>query len=234
MSSIRAQYQDGLLFLLHTRLAIIDLSDRATQPMSSADGRYHIVFNGEIYNYQDLRQRLTSKGHSFRTTSDTEVLLYLYVEYQEQITTLLTACSALRSSTRFTTVSLPPADRFGEKAFARLQGGTFCFASTLRALLLLPGGSSEVNLESILFLCWGNIAPDQSMFKGVQRTFPSHEPHDGPGWCEHQALLAGKGRQPGCRGRSRNPTPHPKPSGKKHRSAAGGGRAGGDFIERRG
>ena len=69
---------DKRLGLGHRRLAIIDLSDRASQPMTSECGRYVIVFNGEIYNYLDLRQELQSQGFLFRTTSDTETLLHLY------------------------------------------------------------------------------------------------------------------------------------------------------------
>lgn len=168
--------QTASSFLLHTRLAIIDLSDRATQPMSSADGRYHIVFNGEIYNYQDLRQRLASRGHSFRTTSDTEVLLYLYVEYQERMFDLIDGMFSFAIVDQVHNRLFAACDRFGEKPFYyRLQGGTFCFASTLKALLLLTGGSPEVNLESVTsFLCWGNIAPDQSMFKNIHRILPGH------------------------------------------------------------
>jgi asparagine synthase (glutamine-hydrolysing) len=70
--------QDGRLGLGHRRLSIIDLSDRAAQPMESADGKLVITFNGEIYNYKALRAELEAEGHVFRTQSDTEVLLHLY------------------------------------------------------------------------------------------------------------------------------------------------------------
>ena len=65
----------------HRRLSIIDLSDRASQPMTSDDGRFVVVFNGEIYNYPQLRTELETDGARFRTTSDTEVLLHLYARY---------------------------------------------------------------------------------------------------------------------------------------------------------
>ncbi len=71
---------DGRLALGHRRLAIIDLSERAAQPMKSTDGQLSIVFNGEIYNYKALRKQLERQGHRFRTQSDTEVLLHLYAE----------------------------------------------------------------------------------------------------------------------------------------------------------
>ena len=74
-------YVDGNLGLGHQRLSIIDLSEMGHQPMASEDGRYWIVFNGEIYNYVELRDQLIQKGHRFRSRSDTEVLLRLYLEY---------------------------------------------------------------------------------------------------------------------------------------------------------
>src|SRR5205823_26944 len=75
--------------LAHRRLAIIDLSDRGRQPMNSADGRFHIVFNGEIYNYKALRRNLEKVGHSFFSQSDTEVLLRLYEQYGREMVHML-------------------------------------------------------------------------------------------------------------------------------------------------
>lgn len=81
--------EDQRLALGHRRLSIIDLSDRATQPMATTDNRYAISFNGEIYNYRELRSQLESKGFQFRTTSDTEVLLHLYACEGAAMTTQL-------------------------------------------------------------------------------------------------------------------------------------------------
>src|ERR1700736_2282618 len=72
--------EDRRVGLGHRRLSIIDLSDAGTQPMTSADGRLTVTFNGEIYNYPAIRQRLEAKGAVFRSQTDTEVLLHLYTE----------------------------------------------------------------------------------------------------------------------------------------------------------
>src|SRR5204863_8906472 len=76
---------DGHIAMAHRRLAIIDLSDDAAQPMVSLDGRFVIVFNGEIYNHRQLRAELEADGERFRTRSDTEVLLHLYARFGERM-----------------------------------------------------------------------------------------------------------------------------------------------------
>jgi asparagine synthase (glutamine-hydrolysing) len=77
--------EDGRVGFGHRRLSIIDLSDVAAQPMSTADGAIVVTFNGEIYNYRELRSRLEAKGYVFRSSSDTEVLLHLYAERGEEM-----------------------------------------------------------------------------------------------------------------------------------------------------
>src|SRR5262245_22536270 len=77
--------QDGRIGFGHRRLSIIDLTEAGAQPMVSADGRLVVTFNGEIYNYRDLRQGLEAKGRIFHSNSDTEVLLHLYAEKGEEM-----------------------------------------------------------------------------------------------------------------------------------------------------
>ena len=86
---------DGRVGLAHRRLAIIDLSTAAAQPMVSADGKLRIVFNGEIYNYKLLRAELAGRGHKFRTSSDTEVLLALYRESGDEMVRALRGLSLI-------------------------------------------------------------------------------------------------------------------------------------------
>lgn len=83
----------------HRRLSIIELNERGAQPMASADGARVVVFNGEIYNHAALREELTAKGHSFRSTSDTEVLLALYAAEGEAMLSKLRGCTPSPSGT---------------------------------------------------------------------------------------------------------------------------------------
>ena len=82
-------YADGPLGVAHKRLSIIDLSSAAHQPMTKEDGRLWIIFNGEIYNYQELRQQLVQRGHKLQSNSDTEVILHLYEDEGSKCVTKL-------------------------------------------------------------------------------------------------------------------------------------------------
>ncbi len=92
---------DGRIGLGHRRLSIIDLSEAGAQPMLSADRRLAVTFNGEIFNYQDLRRRLRDKGRIFKSHSDTEVLLHLYAEKGADMCAICAACLRLRSGIIF-------------------------------------------------------------------------------------------------------------------------------------
>ena len=134
------------VLLGHRRLSIIDLSASAHQPMSSPDGQLHVVFNGEIYNYREVRSELRSLGSSFQTESDTEVLLAAYAAWGAQMLPRLVgmfsfAILDLRSATLFVA-----RDPFGIKPFYYATSrGTFLFASEIKALLEFPGVSRRVN-----------------------------------------------------------------------------------------
>ncbi len=128
--------QDKRIGLAHRRLSIIDLSDRAAQPMTSADSQHVIVFNGEIYNFRSLRDRLETKGHRFRSHSDTEVLLHLYAEMGADMVTQLRGMFAFAIWDARKKMLFLARDPYGIKPLYYADDGwTFRFASQVKALL---------------------------------------------------------------------------------------------------
>lgn len=136
--------------LVHRRLSILDLSDAAWQPMSSRDGRFHIVYNGEIYNYLELRQELESLGHQFRSQSDTEVLLAALSEWKSEALARLNGMFAFAVFDAQSQSLFLARDPFGIKPlyYARWPGG-FAFASELTVLLDLPKVHPKVDPNSV-------------------------------------------------------------------------------------
>jgi asparagine synthase (glutamine-hydrolysing) len=150
---------DGSVALAHRRLAIIDLDARAGQPMTSADGVLTIVFNGEIYNYRELRRELQREGAVFRTESDTEVLLHLYRSRGENMVERLRGMFAFgiwdaRSQSLFLA-----RDPFGIKPlYFADDGNTFRFASQVKALAAGGALSNEPSAAGVAgFFVWGHV-----------------------------------------------------------------------------
>ena len=145
------------VLLGHRRLAIIDLSEAARQPMSTSDGRFHLIFNGEIYNYRELRTELKSLGHTFHTNSDAEMLL---VGWQQWGATLLPRLIGMFSFAIFDRdkhVIILARDPFGIKPlyYAQSHHGLI-FASELAPLLTFPGISRQADPQTLLeFLSGG-------------------------------------------------------------------------------
>src|SRR5437867_7327911 len=134
-----SNFQDRGLYLGFRRLAIIDLSADGNQPMASPDGRFTIVFNGEIYNFVELRAELERQGAWFRGHSDTEVLLYLYAKSGLQCLDKLNGMFAFGLYDKLERTLLLVRDRLGVKPlFYWKQGQTLAFASEIRALRGLP------------------------------------------------------------------------------------------------
>src|SRR5215212_2288227 len=131
--------RDGRIGFGHRRLAIIDLSPGGHQPMVSASGRTCVNYNGEIYNYVELREELRARGHVFRTTCDTEVLLEAYEEWGAGCVEKLVGMFALAiHDSRDDTLFLAR-DRAGEKPlFYAIDGERLLFASELKALMRDP------------------------------------------------------------------------------------------------
>src|ERR1700746_4035207 len=144
----------------HRRLSIIDLSDRASQPMASDDGRFVIVFNGEIYNYPQLRLELEKDGACFRTTSDTEALLHLYARHGAEMVHRLRgmfAFSIFDEKTRRFFLARKPSGI--KPLYTSNDGWTFRFASQVKALL--AGGNVSRDPEpagGVGFPLFGSLA----------------------------------------------------------------------------
>ncbi len=167
---------DGCLGLAHRRLSIIDLSPAGHQPMTDQTGRLHIVFNGEIYNYQDLRRELRAKGHSFRTESDTEVLLEAYRAWGNECLDHLNGMFAFCIYDIKEQRLFLARDRAGEKPlFYTHQNGIFAFASELKALMACPGLSRTIDLKALgFYFTYGYIPGEHCILKGVHKLSPAH------------------------------------------------------------
>jgi len=161
--------------LLHRRLSIIDLDPRANQPMASADGRYVLVFNGEIYNYVELREALVRDGHVFRTTSDSEVLIAAYASWGEKALNRFTGMYAFVIHDRERRELFLARDPFGIKPLLWARGsGHLAVASEIGPLLDVPGvGRGIDHARTCLFLSVGQTDEgERTMFANV-RSLPA-------------------------------------------------------------
>ncbi|MCX7572092.1 asparagine synthase (glutamine-hydrolyzing) [Tumebacillus sp. DT12] len=160
----------------HRRLAIVDLSPEGHQPMSSHSGRYQFVFNGEIYNFQDLRRELEqAHGRRFRGHSDTEVLLEMFEVYGiEQAVSKLVGMFAFALWDRRERMLTLGRDRLGEKPlyYGRLKNG-ICFGSELKPLVTHPDFANEIDKDAMtLYLRHGYIPAPRTIYRGVFKLPP--------------------------------------------------------------
>jgi len=170
-------YSDDHVGFVHRRLAIIDLSDDAKQPMTNENQDLWLVFNGEIYNYIELREDLTKKGHIFRSRSDTEVILHAYEEWGSDCLVKLNGMWAFALWDAKNKVLFCARDRLGIKPFYyAVAGGQFFFASEIKALLEHDQTGKKPNETKLLeFLAWGAADhSDETMFDGVYQILPGH------------------------------------------------------------
>lgn len=160
--------------LAHRRLSIIDLDPRAAQPMRDASGRYAITFNGEIYNYRELRQQLIEKGYHFHTSSDTEVILHGYGEWGTDICTRLDGMFAFALWDSKARQLLLARDRFGKKPlYLSRIGDALVFASELKALRQWPGFDETWNWQALdYYLGYQYIAAPQTIYANTE-VFPA-------------------------------------------------------------
>ncbi|MFN2526113.1 MAG: asparagine synthase (glutamine-hydrolyzing) [Actinomycetota bacterium] len=171
------QWLDGDLGigLGYRRLAIIDLSPTGTQPMASSDGRYTLVYNGEIYNFRELRRRLEAKGRRFRGTSDTEVLLEAISEWGlHEALAKSNGMFAFALWDKQQHVLHLARDRIGKKPlYYGLQGGTFLFGSELKALRAHPAFDAPIDRQAIgLYLRYAYVPSPFTIYDGIYKLLP--------------------------------------------------------------
>ena len=160
----------------HRRLSIIDL-EHGSQPMTSPDGNLVLVYNGEIYNYIELRQELTRKGVRFRTFSDTEVILHLYQTYGFKCLQKLNGMFAFAIYDKSKQTFFAARDPFGIKPFyyARLPGEEFIFASEIKALFCHEKIRPRLNPEALNeYLTFQFCLGEKTLFKDIYKLEPGH------------------------------------------------------------
>ena len=142
-------YADKRCELVHRRLALLDLSETGAQPLANEDGSVQVVFNGEIYNHQELRARLSRQGHVFRGRSDTEVLVHLYEEHGSEMASQLRGMFAFAILDRPRNRVLLARDRFGIKPlYYANHAGQWVFASEMKAILALHGFAPQLDRQA--------------------------------------------------------------------------------------
>jgi len=159
----------GRVGLAHRRLSIVDLSAGGHQPMSTPDGRLHVVFNGEIYNFRELRAQLEAQGHAFASDSDTEVLLHGYREWGISLLDRLRGMFAFALHDVERRETLLARDPLGIKPLYLADDGTrICFASEVQALRRVVGGGGLDTEGLVTFLLWGSIAPPRTLYRAIR------------------------------------------------------------------
>lgn len=166
--------QDERVGLAHRRLAIIDLSSNGAQPMCSNDGRYQIVFNGEIYNYKELRSLLISEGITFQSQSDTEVLLALYAHKGAHMCSLLRGMYAFSIWDAQEKSLFLARDPFGIKPlYLHDDGYSLRFSSQVKSLLAGRGISTQADPAGIVgYWIWGSIPEPFTLYKNLRSLKP--------------------------------------------------------------
>lgn len=166
-------WTDGPVGLAHRRLSIIDLKD-GVQPMSGAGGQVVVTYNGEIYNYRELRHELEGLGHTFKTRSDTEVLLKSYLQWGEDACTRFNGMFAFAIWDGREQKLVLTRDRLGIKPLYWTKiGGQFAFASEYKAFMRHPGFTAEANLDGISsYLTFRQAVWDTCFFSNVNKILP--------------------------------------------------------------
>ena len=160
----------------HTRLSIIDLSEKGNQPMANDNNGVQVSYNGEIYNYREIREELRSKGHTFRTNSDTEVLIRAYEEWGIECLHKFIGMFALAIWDEQKNRLYLARDRVGIKPlYYYRKNGLFLFGSELKAIMEHPGFQKRINPEGLaLFLRYNYIRSPYTIFENTFKLEPGH------------------------------------------------------------
>ena len=170
-------YIDGPVALGHRRLSIIDL-EGGRQPMFNEDGSLAMVFNGEIYNFQPLREELIAAGHTFATRCDTEVLLHGYEQWGRELLTRLRGMFTFALWDKNSRTLFCARDHFGIKPlyyYIAPETGTLLFGSEIKCFLDHPEFKKELNADQLeLYLSYQYSPGEDTFFKGVKKLLPAH------------------------------------------------------------
>lgn len=169
------EFVDGPVALGHRRLSIIDLHTGA-QPIANEDGAIQVVYNGEIYNYRSLRAELEAKGHTFRTTTDTEVIVHLYEEEGDRCVARFEGMFAFALWDSRRRRLLLARDRVGIKSvYYTLSNNVFLFASEIKSLLADPGVERTFNFKALdRFLTHYYLPGEETLLAGIRKLLPGH------------------------------------------------------------
>ncbi len=171
--------QQMKIALGHRRLSIIDLSDNGKQPMSNEDATIWVTFNGEIYNYLELRNTLEAKGHRFRSRSDTEVLVHGYEEWGRELPTRLKGMFAFGIWDDIKQELFLARDRFGVKPlYYYTCEGQFIFGSELKAIVANPDVPRNLDIQAVSdFFVYRSIPSPRSIWQQIYKLPPAHHLH---------------------------------------------------------
>lgn len=170
------KYVDDDIALGHRRLSIIDISSSGDQPIFNEDGSLVIIFNGEIYNYMEIREKLVESGHSFKTNTDTEVLIHGYEQYGEKLLNML------RGMFSFVIWNKNKKELFGARDFFGIKpmyyanmNGTLMFGSEIKSFLEHPKFVKELNTAALEnYLTFQYSPTSETFFKNVYKLPPAH------------------------------------------------------------
>jgi asparagine synthase (glutamine-hydrolysing) len=169
-------YVDGSIGLGHRRLSIIDLTEAGRQPMVNEDGTLRLVYNGEVYNFQELRTELEQGGHQFRSRTDAEVVLHAYEEWGAEALDRLNGMFAFAIWDSLRRELFVARDRYGVKPLYYYDdGATFLVASEIKAFLEHPSFRVKVDPHALLeYFTFQNIFSDRTLFENVRLLPPGH------------------------------------------------------------